>query len=467
MIGDLAGCSTKKGAKPTATPNPIEITFSPWGQNGWWQKYVPPGIAKFEAANPTIKVTVSAPVGGGGMAEQIIGGGGADVFEDWVLPPYLNPNLVLKLDTYMQQDGIKASLWSPGQMRALTIESGTYFLPCYIHVDAMAINLSNLDALGLPYPDLGWDYTAAAKAWKAATVTRNGQSYVGINPDYSFTNIGGASNDTRAWALHIMGGSVMDSTRTVCTVDSDEVVAAVDWWNEINWSKVAGGGDISSGTTYQLMGSNEILTALENYGTSFKWTIFPVPKYPAGQISFEALDYHAINGGTKHPDQAWMLLKYLAADTTWSMHVAQYTLRPPSLIAAWEPYVALVEQVAPIAKNLGFSYFIDAAKDWGYAGRTFKYQDATALNLINQGLATAAANQGQTSRPALQAAAQAVNQVMQQAISTAASESKSGASPSSAPNGSQASSRASSSASTSSSGSSSSAKTNASAVVGY
>lgn len=457
----LAGCSvTGKSAKPTkAAANPVKITFSPWGQSNYWQKYVQPGLQKFLQANPNIQVSVVAPGGGGAMAAQIAAGTGADVFEDWVVPAYLNGTntLVLNLEPYLKADGLSTSLWSPGQMRALATTTGVYFLPCYVHVDTVAINLSALDAMGLAYPSPDWDYTEALALWQKATTKLNGTQYYGINPDYNFTNIGTFANDTRAWALHIMGGDIMDDSRTVCTVDSPQVISAVDWWNtNVNWPGLYNGGGINQNVVFQYTGSNGILTNLTQWAQNFNWTYFPVPAFPSpvNQISFEALDFHAINVATKHPEQAWALLKYIAADPYYSNFVAKYTLRPPSLISAWDGFVSLVEQEAPFAANLGIKYFIDAAQTWGYAGRSFLYQDEQALNLINQALASAAAAKDTSSATELKAAAQAVNSLIQSAMASSTSSSGSSSTSGSSASSSSASGSSSSSGSKASSSSS-------------
>ena len=443
-VGVLAGCSVgNKSAVPTKGPAPIVLQYAPWGQ--WtevgsdWEKFIQPGIDYFQSqpANKGIQVQILAPTGGGGKyATEIEGGTGPDVFEDWVLAPYLSPNLVMRLDPFMQQDGIKTSLWSPGQMHALTLEEGTFFLPCYVHVDTMVVNLSNLDAMGLAYPDPEWDYQTAQQAFTNATQTINGQRHAGFSPDYNGTSLGMSYNDTRAYAMHIFGGSVMDDTRMVCTMDAPETVQAVQWWDQLHWDGIAGPGSITSGATYQEYGSSYLLQAFEQWGTNFKWTFYPVPKYPNGRLSFEATDYHAINAATKHPEQAWLLLKFLAAEPYWSQYCMKYLLRTPSLVSLWDQYVSVVEQVTPLAQKVNVKYYVQAAQQWGLAGRTFKYQHAQAISTINEALSQAMRNVGQDPTTVLTAAAQAVNALESQYAKIAASASGAGSSAASSTSGS-------------------------------
>lgn len=436
-LGVLSGCGKQAAAVPAKGPAPTVITFAPWGQ--WtavgsdWEKFIQPAMDYFQSlpANKGIQIQVVAPGGAGRFASAIAGGSGPDVFEDWLLSPYLNPDLVLNLDKYMQQDGISANLWSPGQMHAMTLDSGTYFLPCYVDCSVLAVNLSNLDAMGLPYPDPEWDYTAAMQAYKAATVTMGGKKYVGLSSMYNGTFMALATTVTRAYAMHIFGGSVMDDTRLICTMDSPKTIEAIQWWDTLYWDGIAGGGTLTNGVTYQEIGSNSILTSFETWGNSFKWTFFPVPKYPNGRISFSSTDYYAINAGTKHPEQAWLFLKFLAAQPYWSRYTMKYLLRPPSLVSVWDEFPSVVEQVTPLAKTVGIQYFVESAQKWAIAGRDFTYDQGQAMTILNQALTTAMGNKGQDPTTVMTAAAQAVNALEQQAAATAAKASGTAASGSS------------------------------------
>jgi len=357
----------------------------------------------------------------------------------------------------MQEDGLKPTLWSPGQMHALTLDSGTYFLPCYVDVSVMAVNLSNLDAMGLPYPDPDWDYNAAKAAYAAATQTRNGQQYIGLTSIYNGTFMALATTVTRAYAMHIFGGSVMDDTRLICQMDSPETIKAIQWWDELYWEGIAGSLPITGGATYVEIGANSILTSYEDWGNSFKWTFFPVPKYEAGRISFESTDYHAINAATKYPEQSWMLLKFLAANPYWSRYTMKYLLRPPSLVSLFDEFTSVVEQVTPLAKTTGIQYFTEAAQSWGLAGRTFKYEQGQAMTILNQALTEAMGNKGQDPTTVMTAAAKAVNALEQQAVQTAAKASATAASAASSATASSSTSSAAGTSQSSTSASSSSA----------
>ncbi len=410
-------------AHPTTGSGVVEITFAPWGQwvqaGAHWMNFLKPGMQYFEQHNRGIRVKVVAPGGGGGFATSILAGTAPDVFEDWVLPPYLAQNLVVNLDPYLRRDNLATSLWSPGQMHSLQTQHGTWFLPCYVHVDVMAINLTDLDTLGVSYPDPNWTSAEAAALYRKATWDKNGTHHFGVAlDDMGGGMLGTATSDTRAYAMHIYGGSVMDASRTVCTLDDPRVVKAVTWFDQLYWDKVAGGNNIATNCTFAEFGSNNIPYAFTNYRNKFKWTFFPIPRYPAGRVCFEATDYHAISATSKHIPEAWALLRFLAAEPYWSRYCMKYLLRTPSLVSLWHEYVSVVESVAPQAKSVGLKWFIPAAQKWGIAGRTFKYQHPQAMTIINNALASALSRK-QGVDLAMRSAAQQVNALQRSAAAQA------------------------------------------------
>ena len=427
--GWLTACAAgSSSAHRTATSGAIDLTYAPWGQwrnaGAHWQNFVKQGLAHFEQANRGIRVRVVAPGGGGGFAPSIVAGSAPDVFEDWVMPPYLSQKLVLNLEPYLKRDNLPLSLWSPGQMHAMATESGVWFLPCYIHVDTMIINLTDLDNLGISYPDPTWTYVEAESLYRRATWDKGGNHHFGVAlNDMGGRMLGTAGSDTRAYALEIFGGSVMDASRTVCTIDDPRVVRAVTWFDQLYWDKVAGGSNIATNCTFAEFGSNSLVTAFTQYRSQFKWTFFPIPRYPAGRKCFEATDYHAINATTKHPDEAWTLLRFLSAEPYWSRYCMRSLMRTPSLISLWPEYVSVVESVAPQARSVQLQWYVSAAQHWGVAGRTFKYEHPQAVQIINDALG-AAIDRKEGVNIALRSAAQQVNAIEKDAPALAAAKAK-------------------------------------------
>ena len=136
-----------------------------------------------------------------------------------------------------------------------------------------------------------------------------------------------------------------------------------------------------------------------------------MPRVDPAHSSFEATDYLAVNAGTRHPDAAWRLIRFLSADPWWSRWAMSHLLRTPSLVSLWEEYVARVEAVAPVARGKGLHWFVEAARHWGVASRVFRYQDVEAATIANAALQRAFTRQ-QSVSTALRDAARQIDTLM-------------------------------------------------------
>ncbi len=399
----LGGCAATGGhqASPVATPAPEAVTFYPW--QGWpnfggphWAEFAASGLRHFEQAHRGIRVVLGETKPGPApkYAAAILAGAGPDVFSDWAVSPYLEGRLVLNLAPYLQRDNVNPGIWSPGQMRTMQDAHGVWFVPDYVHVDAMVVNFSLLDRLGLAYPSPDWTYTEAERLFLSASGVKAGQRRYGVHLDFPGGSLGTGDGDLDGYVLHRFGGAVMDGARRTALVDRPAALQALDWHLQLYWNGIAASGPPDLLTTpFMETGSNLLLQNLSTWSNRFKWTYFPVPRFPAGQFSFEATDFLAISAGTKHPDAAWTLLRWLAADPWWSRYCMRLLLRTPSLTSLWQEYVAVVEAAAPPAKGKGVHWFAEAAAHWGLADRTFAVADVESVNAINAQLRLAFARQ--------------------------------------------------------------------------
>jgi multiple sugar transport system substrate-binding protein len=411
--GTVAG--SQAGAAPTGGSAPVTLQWAEWG--GWpayggphWQEFVRPAADYFEQQHPGIRLQLVPPGGGGSFLPAILAGTAPDVFQDWAIGLYRAAGAVLPLDPYLRRDNLDVSLWSPGQMYAMRDEQGIQFLPCYVHVTTMAVNLSILDNLGLPYPDPGWTYEEAARLFRSCARDVNGKRQYGVALYFNGQDMGDP-HSMRTYVFHWFGGAEAAPDRLTCRVAEPASYAGVQWVDELRWDNVLspneGSADLQN-IAFVEAGSNALVRNLQNWSNKFKWTFFPMPHFPAGQYSFEATDFYAINAGTKHPDEAWTLLRWLAADPYWSRYCMHYLLRTPSLVSLWEEYAKTVEAVAPVVQGKGMQYYTQAAQRWGIANTVFRYSQSQVVNILNAQLGRAAARQASVPE-AMAAAAQQIN----------------------------------------------------------
>jgi ABC-type glycerol-3-phosphate transport system substrate-binding protein len=388
------GPTAPSAAAPLGGSAPVVLVLAPWG--GWpsyggahWQQFVQPALDQFQSQHPGIQVRLVAPGGGGSFLTPILAGTAPDVFQDWAIGPYRAAGAVLALDKYLRQDNVDPTIWSPGQLHAMRDEEGIQFLPCYVHVTVMAVNYSILDSLGLQYPDPDWTWQQAEQLYRACSRTVNGKRRYGVSMYFTGQDMGDPSSMS-TYVAHFFGGSVGDPNRMTCHLDDPKSYTGIQWVEQLHWDNVispnARDSDLQN-IAFVEAGSASLPRYLQSWRDQFKWSFFPVPHFPGGQFSFEATDYYAINAGTRHPDESWILLKWLAAEPFWSRYCMHYLLRTPSLVSLWDEYAQVVEAVAPLVKGKGMQYFSQAAAKWGIANTVFKYNQPQVCNLINQQLA--------------------------------------------------------------------------------
>lgn len=418
--GWLTGCGPQGGPSaqataPQAGPAPVEIVMAPWG--GWssyggphWQQFAQPALDQFQAQNPGIQVKLVSPGGGGSFLTEILAGTAPDVFQDWSIGPYRAANAVLDLSTYIHRDNIDIGIWSPGQIHAMRDEEGIQFLPCYVHVTTMAVNYGILDDLGLAYPQPDWTYEQAAQLYRACTFDKAGKHHYGVGMYFVGQSMGDASSMS-TYVSHFFGGSVGDPSRVRCNIGDPKSYAGIQWVEQLHYDRVLSPSERESdlaNVAFIEAGSASLPNYLKSWTDKLKWSFIPMPHFPAGQYSFEATDYYAINAGTKHPEESWTLIKWLTALPDWSRHCMKYLLRTPSLVSLWDEYAATVEAIAPFVHGRGMSTFTEAAAHWGIANTVFKYNQPQVATILNTQLALVYNNKA-TAAEAMPNAAQQVD----------------------------------------------------------
>lgn len=396
--GALAALSGGRRAEAKAAPQPqstvVELTFMPWWI--YWTKagraVLQEGVSRFAAENPGLRLTaLPGPQGGGAststVVTDIITGSGPDVIADCcgALVTYVQAGAFADLQPLLKESNVPLSTWSKGQVQALATASGQWALPVYNGPVVYACRQDLLDQLGLPYPDPSWTYEEAASLWRSCAGSFQSagktQQRVGCNFWWYST-----SWYAQGYLFRGFGGAPMDATRTKALFTDPGALAAGNWVYPLLWEKVLGpaSGSITAGTAvFETAGGWSIPEAAIKWGNTFKWQYYPSPMYPNGRATFSNNDFWGLNANSKHPNEAWTALQWLAAGHTWQRFCMQATLLAPSAVALYSEFVAQLEAVAPPLKNRGLQWFQDAALGgYGYAEEFFKYQPTQAISLI-------------------------------------------------------------------------------------
>ena len=157
--------------------------------------------------------------------------------------------------------------------------------------------------------------------------------------------------------INAWGGHIVNPTDpTKCDIDDPQALAALEWvrarmWDDkvmATFTDVNNVGTSAAFSEGQLAmvedGSWALKSILEN--ASFRIGVAPIPAGPAGRVTLTTTDGFGIYSRTRHPREAWELVKFLVSKE-YALAMAEANLLQParlSLVADWE---RLVEAAVP------------------------------------------------------------------------------------------------------------------------
>lgn len=388
----MAACSTQP-AKPTTQTPVITVTFQPFfiSLSGSLlssaQKLVTEGLAQFaqQGGSKGIRIQMVLFQSTDANIAAMTSGSGPDVVYDYNYAPYVEQHLLAPLEGFMHEDRMNPSTWSAGQIGVYQRSGHLYALPAYMGTAVYAVNLSAFDQAGQPYPTADWTSDDFVNVCTQMTGTVNGQTRYG-GMLYQWNNM----IDGSRWIFNAFGGSLMSADGTTSTLSTPGSLAAGRWmfekcyWPKICVTRSAGyWGMFGSGQlAMRTMGTWELFGSLQSY-QNMKWTILPFPIFPAGRATFSTDDFWALNAQSKHPREAWEVIKWASAGTYWNTFNMKLQLLSPARVDLWDQWISVVEAAAPPLKGKGLHWYADAAqKGYAYAPLYYRYDDAQAEDAV-------------------------------------------------------------------------------------
>jgi multiple sugar transport system substrate-binding protein len=238
---------------------------------------------------------------------------------------YEDKNALANLTPYMNKDKFSASQYLKGTLVIGTSKNKIYALPKDYSTIAVYYNKDMFRAAGVPFPKAGW--TLNQFRADAVKLTKNGNYGASLSGD---------------WVREVdpfvreLGGHLDNSngTKTVGFMNSAATVKAVQWWVDLFLkykisptpaaAKSLGVGDLfASGKA--AMNVTGVWPSLGTAGypntLKFNWGVAPFPTGPnANHVNTICWAGFAMSKTTKHPQQGWGLVKYMAGpvgDQIW------------------------------------------------------------------------------------------------------------------------------------------------------
>ncbi len=349
----LAACSSSPiNSTPRAT-NPVQLVYQDWSSD-WFPPMAQQMLEAFHASHPNIRVFYTPdPLG---VEEKMLvdmqAGTASDVFQGCCahFPIWAQHGYALDLRPYVSADLDLATIedWDPAQYRALFSRDGEqYGLPKYHGALALYYNKDIFDEYHVEYPNDSWTHDDYLNAMRLLTHPRTGGDQ---------TNLWGSMLDVY-WdriQMHVngWGGHFVDpNDPTHSLIGEPEALAALEWLRARIWDDrvMATLPDVGRLQTHDAFasgrlamvedGSWSLKSILSN--AKFRIGVAPLPAGPKRKVTLATTDGFGIYAGTKHPEAAWELVKFLISKDYGRAMARANFLQPAraSLVDEWIGYV--------------------------------------------------------------------------------------------------------------------------------
>jgi len=359
-----SGTASASGAKGPANPlvqcpastnttaaspesGPIHLVVAGWASTPAEDALVQQGFRGFEKLHPNVTITWT-PIPGDyatKMRANVASGNVPDVF--YLQPPmaqeYIPAGKLLNLSPYMARDHVSPSAFYPSLMEDFDCANGTVFgIPKDWNSLGLFYNKTMFQKAGLGDPS-NWTWSDLQSA--AQKLTK-----IGSSPANSVYGIALPADASRWGAfLYANGGQMISSDGKKAEFNSSAGIQAAQFYTsfELNHTGVMP-GDVGASWDGDAFGKQQVAMTLEggwmipflaqNY-PNVQYAIAPLPVAPTGKRgNLLYTNAWAAYSGTKYPDTAWELIKYMTG-ASYQTQVLHDGFALPTLTSlASDPY---------------------------------------------------------------------------------------------------------------------------------
>lgn len=355
-------CPGSTNTTAAAPPSgPVTLTVSGWSSTPAEDALVQQNLNNFEKLHPNIHINWS-PIPGDyptKMRANVASGTVPDVFylQPSMSSEYISSGKLLNLSPYMAKDGVKASDYYTALINPFTCTNGEVFgLPKDWNSLGVFYNKQMFQAAGLPFPTASWTWSDLQN--DAAKLTKNPGT---PNSVYGIS----LSADLSRWGAFLLanGGTVLNKDGTQATFNSQTGIDTLNYYTSFLKNKT-GTLPTSVGAPWNgdAFGKQRAAMTIEGgwlipyMATTYpnvQYDIAPLPMAPNGQRSnLTFTNAWSAYSGTKNPEAAWELIKYMTGSTVQESQLNDGFALPTLKSLANASY---------FSSNPGFKTLFDAA----------------------------------------------------------------------------------------------------------
>ncbi|HRZ86892.1 MAG TPA: sugar ABC transporter substrate-binding protein [bacterium] len=275
-------------------------------------------IRKFEQQNPGIRVKViTSPNGFQKLHAQYAAGNVPDVFyyvSDRLFG-FVRKKGIADLKPLIDGDpSVDLAKFFPETVDACRLDGGIYLMPVHFSTDVLFYNKDIFDKYGVPYPDENWTWADFLSAAQRLTVKEDiiTTQYGTLQPRpvLVMKSFGAEFFDEGLTRPLFGGDGARESIAYLKTLSDREIVPSQAQIRDVE--VMDGVSLFSTGKVAMLLGRTYMLVEFGSIKT-FDWDVTLVPK-GARRSSRLAVGGNCIYAGTKHPKEAWELVKFFSSE---------------------------------------------------------------------------------------------------------------------------------------------------------
>ncbi len=354
----LNACRPVISTPTSSASNEIQLVYQDW-RTEWFPLMAQQMLEQFHKAHPDIRVFyVPDPVDvEESLLEDMQAGVAPDVFAACCsfFPILAQEGQTLDLRPYIEADLDQATIqdWDPVQYHALQKRDGEqYGLPKYHGALALFYNKDLFDEFKVDYPDGSWDQDDYLEAMKRLTHDRDSDGRIDL-----WGSILDVSWDRIQVHVNGWGGSFADPDDPTRSRMGDlQALEAMEWLRARMWDDgvMARPLDVQNVGPQQAFISGKVAMAedgswaLKNIlsNANFRIGVAPLPAGPVKRVTLATTDGFGIYRGTRHPQAAWEMLKYLISKE-YGLAMAQANFLQPARASLVEDWVEIIHQEFP------------------------------------------------------------------------------------------------------------------------
>jgi multiple sugar transport system substrate-binding protein len=349
----LSACNSLLPQNTASQGDKIQLVYQDWRTN-WFPPMTQQVLQEFHSTHPNISVFyIPDPAN---LEDQMLvdmqSGTAPDVFQGCCthFPTWAQQGYTLDLRPFVDADLDQETIadWDPVQYNALFTREGVQFgLPKYHGELALYFNKDLFDRYRMEYPDGSWNQDDYLQAMKLLTHDQNNDGRTdlyGSMLDVSWDRIQVYAN---AWGGHFVDPQDPAS----CRMADPEALAALEWlrarmWDDRVMATLPGVNRLGTRDAFvsgKLAMVEDGSWALKDIlaSSSFRIGVAPFPAGPVRKATLVTTDGFGIYAGTKYPEAAWELMKFLISKEYGRAMAKANFLQPAraSLVDDWIGYI--------------------------------------------------------------------------------------------------------------------------------